>query len=136
MYSYIYPLKIYVPKELCVRVKDGFLKAPPDGYPQDAQPRYRPRAPCVSIFRCRVCFYRTEMSEWYLMCAIFAHIGHGPLNLKPQKAIRGGIPSPVLEPCPRSWSHFVANCCQKLTNLVKIDFEIPPRRALRGKATA
>ena len=50
----------------------------------------------------------------------------------PQKALRGGIQSPVLQPFPRSWSHFVANCCQKLTNLVNIVFEIPPRRALRG----
>ena len=56
----------------------------------------------------------------------------GSLHGEPQKALCGGIPSPVLEPFPRSWSHFVANCCQKLTNLVKIDFEIPPRRALRG----
>ena len=55
---------------------------------------------------------------------------------RPQKALRGGILSPVLEPFPRCWSHFVANCCQKLTNLVKIDFEIPPRRALRGFHTS
>ena len=42
-----------------------------------------------------------------------------------------GYPRPAMT---RTWSHFVANCCQKLTNLVKIDFEIPPRRALRGPA--
>jgi len=30
-----------------------------------------------------------------------------------------------LEPFPRSWSHFLAISKQKLTNLVKIDFEIP-----------
>ena len=50
----------------------------------------------------------------------------------PHKALRGGIPSPVLEPFPRSWRHFVASCCQKFTNLVKNDLEIPPRRALHG----
>ena len=27
----------------------------------------------------------------------------------PQKALRGGILSPVLEPFPRSWSHFDPN---------------------------
>ena len=40
-----------------------------------------------------------------------------------------GYPSPAL---PRSWSQFLGNCRQKLTNLLQIDFEIPPRRALRG----
>ena len=57
-----------------------------------------------------------------------AELGRG----LPQKALRGGIQSPVLEPFPRSWSPFVANCCQKLTNLIKIDFEILPRRGLCG----
>jgi len=40
-----------------------------------------------------------------------------------------GYPRPAL---PRSWSHFVGNFHRKLTNLLKIDFEMPPRRALRG----
>ena len=30
-----------------------------------------------------------------------------------------GYPSLAL---PRSWSHFVGNCCQKLTNLIEINF--------------
>ena len=30
-----------------------------------------------------------------------------------------GYPSPAL---PRSWSHFVGNCDQKLTNLLEINF--------------
>jgi len=30
-----------------------------------------------------------------------------------------GYPSLAL---PRSWSHFVGNCCQKLTNLIGINF--------------
>ena len=61
-----------------------------------------------------------------------ARIRFGQVRACPQKALRGGIPSPFLEPFPRSWSHFFADCCQRLTNLVKIDFEIPRRRALRA----
>jgi len=30
-----------------------------------------------------------------------------------------GYPSLAL---PRSWSHFVGNCCDKLTNLIEFDF--------------
>ena len=30
-----------------------------------------------------------------------------------------GYPSPAL---PRSWGHFVGNCCRKLTILIKINF--------------
>ena len=54
-----------------------------------------------------------------------ARIRFGQVLACPQKALRENIPSPVLEPSPRSWSHFVADCCQKLTNLLKIDFEMP-----------
>ena len=50
----------------------------------------------------------------------------------PQKALRGIISCPFLEPSARSWNHFVTNCCQKWTDLVQNDFEITPRRALRG----
>ena len=53
-------------------------------------------------------------------------------NLHPQKALRGGIPGDGFGIWGRFWSHFVGNCCQKLTNLSRIDFEILPRRALRG----
>jgi len=64
------------------------------------------------------------------------HTTTGSLNTCPQKALRGVIPCPLLEPSARSWNHFVTNCCQKLTNLIKNDFEITPRRALRGGAFA
>ena len=49
-----------------------------------------------------------------------------------QKALCGGIPGDGFGIWGRFWSHFVGNCFQKLTNLSRIDFEIPPRRALRG----
>ena len=37
----------------------------------------------------------------------------------PQKALCGGIPSPFLEPSPRSWSHFVGVYRQILTTSLK-----------------
>jgi len=43
---------------------------------------------------------------------------------KPQKALCGGIPGDGFGIWGRFWSHFVGNCCQKLTNLSRIDFEI------------
>jgi len=43
-------------------------------------------------------------------------------NRTPQKALRGGIPDPYLEPLTRSWSHFVGVYCQKLTESSKNDF--------------
>ena len=46
-----------------------------------------------------------------------------------------GYPVPGLGAVFRCWNHFDANCCQKLTNLVKDDFEIPLRRDLRGLTT-
>ena len=48
----------------------------------------------------------------------FRLCGRGEAHCDPQKALRGGIPSSFLEPFPR----FVGNCCQKLTNLVEIDY--------------
>ena len=50
----------------------------------------------------------------------------------PQKALCGGIPGDGFGIWGRFWSHFVGNCCPKLTNLSRIDFEIPPRRTLSG----
>ena len=44
----------------------------------------------------------------------------------PQKALRGSIPSSFLEPFPR----FCGNCCQKLTNLVEIDYGNTPTKGL------
>jgi len=41
---------------------------------------------------------------------------------KPQKALRGGIPDPYLEPLTRTWSHFVGIYRQKLTKSSKNDF--------------
>ena len=52
--------------------------------------------------------------------------------LAPQKALRGFIPCSFLEPLARSWSHFVGIYCPELTTSLKNDFDIPPRRALRG----
>ena len=51
----------------------------------------------------------------------------------PQKALYGGIPGGGFGIWGRFCSHFVGSCCQKLTNLSRIDFEIPSRRALRGE---
>ena len=75
-----------------------------------------------------VCVRETETTLW----GGFRLLELSRLDPSPQKALRGVIPSPFLEPFPRSWSHFDSNCYQKLTNLVKVDFETPPRRALRG----
>ena len=52
----------------------------------------------------------------------------------PRKPLCGSIPGSFLEPLVRSWSHFRGIYRQKLTRSLKIDFEIPPRRALRGMA--
>ena len=35
--------------------------------------------------------------------------------VRPQRALCGGIPSPFLEPSPRSWSHFMGIYRQKMT---------------------
>ena len=83
----------------------------------------------VSSQRACWCVYCGVCILW---CARNASLGHQDGGACPQKALRGGIPSPVLEPFPRYWSQFVENCCKKLTNLVNLDLEIPPRRALRG----
>ena len=40
-------------------------------------------------------------------------------TVEPQKALCGGIPSPFLEPSPRSWSHFVGVYRQILTTSLK-----------------
>ena len=42
--------------------------------------------------------------------------------VKPQKALRGGIPGPYLEPLTRTWSHLVGIYCQKLMKSSKNDF--------------
>ena len=54
----------------------------------------------------------------------------------PRKPLCGGIPGSFLEPLVRYWSHFVGIYRQNLTRSIENDFEIPPRRALRGNPTA
>ena len=47
------------------------------------------------------------------------HVSEDPC---PQKALRGGIPDPYLEPLTRTCSHFVGIYRQKLTKSSKNDF--------------
>ena len=92
--------------------------------------------PCSHVFPATPC--RRSFSLQSRICTRNSECGlkRSPSSPRcPQKALRGGIPSPVLEPFPRSWSHCVGNFYQRWTNLVKIDFAIPPRRALRGMRT-
>ena len=44
-----------------------------------------------------------------------------PTHLRPQKALRGGIPGAVLELLGLSWSHFVGIYRQKFTKSFKND---------------
>ena len=46
----------------------------------------------------------------------------GRASAFPQKALRGVVPGPFLEPLVRAWSYFGGICRQKLTKSSKIDF--------------